>query len=831
VPRSPRATRPRDGSDRQSPDVAASGASEPARGSAGESERRLWDLLQNVHLIAINLDLDGRITYCNPFLSELTGWPCEELMGADWFERFYPDDVRAEERAFLDCLARADIDPHSESVIQGRDGRRHVISWNTTILRDRDGRVEGSTSIGEDITLRRRAEERLAAQLAVARALSEATSVEAVAPRLLRALGEPLGWHWGVLWQVDRELDRLRAVAVWSREGLAAPPFVSATAKLRPARGEGLPGAVWETAALHWLEDVATERPYLRRDEAIAAGLRSVVSFPAVSDGVVGVVEFLSTAHRPRDPGMEELFVALGNQIGQMIVRRETVMGLAQSEARMSAIVTSALDCIIGMDDRGRIIEFNPAAERVFGYGRGEVMGRELAEMLIPPTFRGPHRDGLARYLSTGQGPVMNHRTELNAMRADGSEFPVEVAIIRVDDEGAPTFIGYIRDITERRRADTELRRRAAEQAALRRVATLVAAEAPEDSIFAALCEEVGLLLDAHTANMVRYDGPDRATVVGGWSGPGASNIPVGTVVPLDGETLAVRVRRSGRPERIDDYDGIEGELAERLRGLGLRSSVSAPITVGAALWGVVTASTVRDEPLPAGAEERLGHFAELASQALANADARRQLAASRARIVHASDAERRRLERNLHDGAQQRLVSLALTLRLAEGAAARDPEESARLLADAHRELAESIQELRELARGLHPAVLSERGLAPALDILANRSPVPVAMDVAVPGRLPAPIEAAIYYVVSEGLTNVARYARASAVEVRIALDDGHAVASVADDGVGGADPAGGTGIQGLIDRVEALGGALRVESAAGAGTALRARIPVRER
>jgi signal transduction histidine kinase len=232
---------------------------------------------------------------------------------------------------------------------------------------------------------------------------------------------------------------------------------------------------------------------------------------------------------------------------------------------------------------------------------------------------------------------------------------------------------------------------------------------------------------------------------------------------------------------------------------------------------------SVDRRPFPEDAEQRIAYFAELAAQALANAHAREELAASRARIVQAGDAERRRLERNLHDGAQQRLVSLALMLRLAARRHPGDPD-----LERAGEELAHALQELRELARGIHPAVLTERGLEPAVRALADRAPVPVEFEVALGERLPGPVEAAAYYVVSEALTNVAKYAAASTVWVRIERAGAVAAIEVADDGAGGAHPDGGSGLRGLADRVEALGGRLQIDSPPGIGTTLRATIPL---
>jgi signal transduction histidine kinase len=233
------------------------------------------------------------------------------------------------------------------------------------------------------------------------------------------------------------------------------------------------------------------------------------------------------------------------------------------------------------------------------------------------------------------------------------------------------------------------------------------------------------------------------------------------------------------------------------------------------------------EQPLPPGAERRLGDFAELVAQAIANAEAREELTASRARIVAAGDAARRQIERNLHDGAQQRLVSLSLSVRLAERRLADDPR-AAELLGGISQELADTLQELRELARGIHPAVLTDRGLAAALEALALRAPVPVELLATPAERLPEPVEATAYYIVAEALTNVAKYAGATAAAVSVARSDGRLVVRVQDDGQGGADLAGGSGLRGLDDRAAALGGTFRVESPAGGGTVVTAELPL---
>jgi signal transduction histidine kinase len=365
------------------------------------------------------------------------------------------------------------------------------------------------------------------------------------------------------------------------------------------------------------------------------------------------------------------------------------------------------------------------------------------------------------------------------------------------------------------------------EQAALRRVATMVAGDASPSRVFEHVTEEVGRLLGMPGANVMHFDGVRTATVVGAWSEGGPPRFPVGARLDVDGDAVIARVVQSGHAERID-YEEARGELAATMRGAGYRAAVAAPVHVAGGLWGVLAAATTSEDPLPEGIEQRLGDFAELIAQALANADAYEKLAASRARLVEVGDAERQRLERNLHDGAQQRLVAVALELSMVASRLESDPAGARELLKTAQGDLAHGLDELRELARGIHPAMLTERGLGAALDALAARAPVPVELAKMPEERLAAGVEAAAYYVVAESITNVAKYAHASRATVSIARTNGCATVTVSDDGVGGADPAAGSGLSGLAARVEALNGRLDVESPPGGGTRIKAEIPL---
>ena len=306
-------------------------------------------------------------------------------------------------------------------------------------------------------------------------------------------------------------------------------------------------------------------------------------------------------------------------------------------------------------------------------------------------------------------------------------------------------------------------------------------------------------------------------------------SVPVGSPVDVDGPTVIARIHRSGTPERVESYEGLPGKTAKIVRDLGFKSAVGAPVKLAGRLWGALIVFTVQDQQFPPDSERRIADFAELVALALANAEARDALAASRARIVEIGDAERRRLERNLHDGAQQQLVALALTLRMCGARLTEGGPEAEALLARANAELADALEELRELARGIHPSILTDRGLEPALEMLAGRASLPLELDVDLAERLPGPVEAAVYYVVAEALTNASKHAQASHVRVDVSRGDGVALLEVRDDGIGGADQRAGSGLRGLCDRVEALGGHLDLVSPAGTGTTLRARIPIR--
>jgi PAS domain S-box-containing protein len=490
-------------------------------------------------------------------------------------------------------------------------------------------------------------------QHGVARILAETEEPVEVYAFTLEAIGGPLGWELGAVWETDRDDGRLRCVRTWhARAG--APEFEALSARLVLEPGEGLPGRVLLSGEPTWIVDAPTDGNFPRAAIARKAGLHAAFGFPLESPrGIVGVMEFFSREVRPLDERLLEAMRTLGSQVGQFVARRQAEADVRASESRLRAMLESALDAVVTIDHRGRVVGWNNAAVETFGYSPDEALGREMAELIVPPALQAAHRRGLARFLEHEQPVILDRRLELSAVHKDGHEFPVELTITRIALAGPPVFTGYLRDIAEPKRAEAELR-------------------------------------------------------------------------------------------------------------------------------------------------------------------------ASRARLVEVADAERQRIQRNLHDGAQQRLTSVLLNLGRLRERAGGEPE----LLNVAIDELALGLQEVRELAQGLHPSVLSERGFAAAVEALALRAPVPVELAALPDRRLPESIEAAAYYVVAEAIANVHKHAGARRVIVSATAAAGTLVVEVTDDGIGGADE-GGDGLRGLADRVEAFGGRLTLTSPDGGGTELRAMIP----
>jgi PAS domain S-box-containing protein len=482
----------------------------------------------------------------------------------------------------------------------------------------------------------------------------------------------------------------------------------------------------------------------------------------------------------------------------------------AQAQDELDRIFNLSPDLIAVADVAGRFTRVNPAFERTLGYSSEELRSRPYVDFVHPDDRARTLR--AAEELAQGRDVI---ELENRYVRPDGAVRWLQWSAR--SGPGGDVIYAAARDVTDRRELE-------AEQAALRRVATAVARGSSPDDIFAATVTELHAVVAADATVLLRYEAGGDVTLL---ATLGEIGFELGERFPLVGESVGAQVRSTARTARIDDFDQVSGPIPARLRAHGLRSGVGAPIVVDGRLWGVMTCGWTGGPP-PLDAERRVAQFTDLVGTALANAQSRAELLASRSRIVTTADQTRSRIERDLHDGAQQRLVTLTMKLRALETAAEPPPRALARGVEEIAAGLDDVLEDLRETARGLHPVMLSRGGLGPALKALGRRSPVPVELDVRAQERLPEPIEVAAYYVVAEALTNAAKHANASVVRVEAEVLDGDLRVTVQDDGVGGASPARGSGLVGLTDRVEALGGTLTLDSPPAAGTTVRIDLPL---
>jgi PAS domain S-box-containing protein len=491
-------------------------------------------------------------------------------------------------------------------------------------------------------------------EYAVARILAECDRPVEVYEAVLQVIGSSLGWELGAVWEAAPGDGLLHCIRTWHAGG-GFPEFEALSEHTTLAPGEGLPGMVVESGDPAWIVDAPANPNFPRAAMARRCGLHAAFGFPLLSPkGVVGMMEFFTQELRQPDEHLLETMRELGSQVGQYVARRQAEDAVRASESQLRAMLETALDAVVTMDHTGRITGWNHAAETTFGYRADEVLGREMADTIVPPSLREGHRRGLARFLETENAVILDRRIELTALHKNGTEFPVELTVTRIAIPGPPMFTGYLRDITDRKRAEAELH-------------------------------------------------------------------------------------------------------------------------------------------------------------------------ASRARLVEVADDERRRIQQNLHDGAQQRITAVLLSL----GRMRQTPLGHSELIDSAIEELSAGLDEIRELARGLHPSVLAERGLVKALEALAIRASIPTDVQADVRTSLPEQVEAAAYYVVSEGLANAYKHGGAERVVIHLRTTGGALTVEVLDDGIGGADEE-GRGLRGLADRIEALGGTLALESPPGRGTRLLARLPL---
>ena len=500
--------------------------------------------------------------------------------------------------------------------------------------------------------------------------------------------------------------------------------------------------------------------------------------------------------------GMNETMAAFAELQGR---RRE-------AELEFERVFTMSVDllCIAGFD--GYLKRVNPAWMRTFGYTEQELLSRPFIEFVHPDDRA--HTEEAVGVLAGGRDLV---EFENRHLCRDGSARWMQWTSRPALEQGLAYTVG--RDVTDRKR-------REAEQAALRRVATLVASGVAPAEVFDAVAQEVGLQCDADLARLERFERDGTITVVAAWSRSGGERPAVGVRFARTGTSVAALVAKSGRPARLDSFQNASGPVARENRALGIRSSVGCPIVVGGRTWGVTAVSTKREARFPTNTESVIADFTELVAMAILSAESQHQLIASRARLLTEGDAARRRIVRDLHDGAQQRLVHTAITLGLAQRELEQGNGAAQAFIAEALEHAQRANEELRELAHDILPADLTRGGLRGGIDAVVGRSDLAVKVDLP-PERFPVEIEVNAYFIVAEALTNIVKHAHAESAVVRGVIDEGTFKIEVRDDGIGGADPS-GRGLVGINDRVAALGGQFSVESPAGGGTVLSVTLPI---
>ena len=652
--------------------------------------------------------------------------------------------------------------------------------------------------------------------------------------------------------------DGTVAVGSWSR---ASEPY--ALGSRMPRGGQNVTTLVFQTGRPARIDRYAADDSSVVTAIARRGGMRSAIGAPTMVAGRLwGAMALGSPREAGLAPGLEERLAGFAELAATAIANAESraeLRRVADEQAALRRVATLVARAappeelfFAVTEEVGRLLTVDIAVLARFGAATETPVAAwskngTFGELGNPSRLGGNNVTTLV--FETGRPARIDHQPVATGEPAAAREWglrsrvgvPVNVQgrlwgvmyAASVSDEPLPadtearlgSFTELLATAIANAQARGELRAIADEQAALRRVATLVARAAPPGEVFTAVAAEVHGLLDTDLTAVSRYDPDDMATVVGAWAAIDGPPLDVGYQRRLGERTVRTLVFRTGRPARIDD---LGEEAGPWVTVADVRSAVGVPISVEGRLWGVISVASGHGRPLSADTEARLAGFTELVATAIANAEAQAQLTASRARLVATADQTRLRIERDLHDGAQQRLVSLALQLRAAQAAVPPQLGELSAELGRVAAGLGGALDELREYARGIHPAILAERGLGPALKTLARRFPVPVDLQMQVEGRLPERVEVSAYYVVSEALANAAKHAHASAVTVIAEVTDEVLRVVVRDDGVGGAGFTRGTGLVGLKDRVEALDGRIFLDSPRTAGTTLRVELPL---
>ena len=812
------------------------------------------------------VDHEGLIRFTNPAAAAALGYnDPEDLIGRNSHETIHyrrPDGTpypAADCPMLLPRTSGATVTRDLDWFFR-RDGSMFPVSYVSVPLEMSRGR--GAVVAFNDIESRLRAEEELRER--DVRLAEEQSSLRRIAA-LVTGGADSLDVFATVAREVAHVLNlplvemsryapdgTITVIGAWSQ---AADSVQTATRwRLAAGRLATLISKTGEPARIDDFADVAGELT----DAALDTDIGCAAAAPIVVNGKVWGVMATGSAAEPLPPDMEDRLAGFTELVATAISTtqaREDLRRLADEQAALRRVAT--------------LVAYGATPDQVFAAVAREVsraLELPLVEMcryepdgtatVIGATGEHPFRPGTNWPLDGPSLTALVRRTERTARIDDyagvsgkigdaareagvhaGVAAPVVVdgrvwgvvsagggSSVRLPLD-AETRLSQFTELLAMAIANTqtreELRRLADEQSALRRLATLVAEGAQPAVVFDAVCQETGRLFEVTTVNLAHFTSDGFNLTMAGWSLHDV-HLPTGTRLPLEGDSINVLVRDTAAPGRFDSYEGASGELAALLRKRGVRSEVGAPVVVDGRVWGALIAGTDDPEPLPAGLEQRLSSFAELIATAISNATTQTELIASRTRIVEAADEQRRQVVRDLHDGAQQRLVEAVMTLQLAQARG-----EDLPLVAEGVEHVRAAIGELRELARGIHPALLTHRGLAAAVEALTHRTPVPV--EVEIPNdRYPPSVESAAYFVVAEALTNVTKYANAAAARVTATSTEDWLILTIEDDGVGGARASAGSGLSGLYDRIAALNGTLDVDSLVGGGTRIRAEIPL---
>jgi PAS domain S-box-containing protein len=840
------------------------------RRRAQRDVQRIFEL--SLDMVAV-VGFDGRYRAVNPAFERTLGYARQDMLARPFSDFVHPDDLDASRAAFTTLLGGGEVAGFENRFICA-DGSTRWLQWSARAVPEQHA-VYG---IARDVTERRRIDAELreaqrtaeaqgaellvrAAAQAALRRVATLVAREATQPKVFSVIAEEVGQLLGTQEiRILRYEDDDRAVVV----GVSGRPDAFPLGSRQELEGDTAASRVRRTERTARIDNYGTASGPLA-ETARAVGVRSAVGAPVVVEGRLwGAIVAGSTHDEPLPPETESRLGEFTELMATAIANTESrarADRLADEQAALRRVATLVAQAVqpaeifsAVCDEVGRlfggqsaVLRFESEGPAVVVVGVGKTLDLTVGtrwELDDSMATAKVYRSGRpARVQAPDWSSLSGQRAEagerLGVVSTVASPIAVEgrvwgAATVASMDKPLPIdteqrleqFTGLIATAIANAESREALGQLAAQQSSLRRVATLVAEGASPSSVLDAVAAEMERVLAADAVTLSRFEHGAEVTVVA-HRGSDPRRVPPGTRVSHHGENVTTMVRRAGRSARMEHHDRTYGAIAEISRSVRVRASVGAPIVVDGRLWGVAVATWRGDQSPPADTEKRMAQFTELLDTAIANADSRDRLNASRARLVTEADEARRRVVRDLHDGGQQRLVHTIVTLKLAERALRDSDGEAASLVGEALEQAERGNAELRELAHGILPTALTTGGLRAGVDAVAARLDLPVDVDVPAQ-RFPAEIERSAYFIVAESLTNIAKHADARHAQVRAVVDDATLHVEIRDDGIGGADPD-GHGLIGLRDRATALGGRVDIDSPPGGGTAVTAKLPIR--